>query len=151
MTEVEVPPTAPAAPPSQPTEYNIGADFTNFEQKISGATENEKSAFQDKLNAKINHKQVLIRASKGYGQPEKDYTINVHGVSVDFYYERYVVVLKDEKEKEYFLKPMYKIKILGAAIDKPKSKNKKPPMPVTPLPKLQSNIPAPAVSPQPQR
>ena len=96
-------------------EYSPAFDFNDFETKLAQATETAKNNFQEKLMQKVGSKKVLIRASKGYGQPKKDYTINVSGVSIDFYYERYVVILKDEKEKEYFLETGMKIKILGPA------------------------------------
>jgi hypothetical protein len=97
-------------------EYSPAFDFNDFETKLAQATETAKNTFQEKLMSKVGGKKVLVRASKGQpGQPLKDYTIDVSGVSVDYYYDRYVVILKDEKEKEYFLNTMMKIKILGAA------------------------------------
>lgn len=124
------PPAVPqqqAQPSSQPqgSEFNVGVDFTNFERTIAAYTENAKNQFQTKLLNLVGNKKVFLRGSKGYGQPIKDYTINVKSVSIDFYYERYVVVFKDENDKEYFLEPGYKIKILGNAqmsVKKPKKK-----------------------------
>ena len=126
-------PTVPVkdpAPSLEPTgqdssnEYSPGFDVNDFEKKIAQSTETAKNNLQEKLMGKIGSKKVLIRASKGYGQPKKDYTINVTGVSIDFYYERYVVILKDEKDKEYFLETGMKIKILGPA-DLSKTKTNK--------------------------
>ena len=120
-------------PPGQ--EFNVGLDFTNFERTIAAFTENAKNAFQQKLMSLVGNKKVFLRGSKGYGQPIKDYTINVKSVSIDFYYERYVVVFKDENDKEYFLEPGYKIKILGQAQIVPKTpkKKKKEQPPVAPV------------------
>jgi hypothetical protein len=113
----------PQAPASQSSEYSPAFDFNDFENKLAQATEAAKNNFQEKLMQKVGGKKVLIRASKGYGQPKKDYTIDVAGVSIDYYYERYVIIFKDEKEKEYFLDTGMKIKILGAAeIKQPKNK-----------------------------
>lgn len=132
----------PAAP--QPagqdanSEFSPAFDFNDFETKLAQATETAKNNFQTKLMQKVGGKQVKIRASKGYGQPKKDYTINVSGVSIDFYYERYVVIFKDEKEKEYFLETGMKIKILGPAQVKD-TKSTKP----TPTPKLAVTQPEP--------
>lgn len=112
-------------PPAQGQEFNVGLDFTNFERTIAAFTENAKNAFQQKLMSLVGNKKVFLRGSKGYGQPIKDYTINVKSVSIDFYYERYVVVFKDENDKEYFLEPGYKIKILGQAQIVPKKLKKK--------------------------
>ena len=128
----------PATP--QGKEFNVGMDFTNFERTIAAFTENAKNAFQQKLTSLVGSKQVFLRGSKGYGQPIKDYTINVKNVSIDFYYERYVVVFKDENDKEFFLEPGYKIKILGPAQIVPKApkKKKKPQIPAAP-PQLNVN------------
>lgn len=128
---------SPATPSGQ--EVNVGLDFTNFERTIAAFTENAKNAFQQKLMTLVGSKKVFLRGSKGYGQPIKDYTINVKGVSIDFYYERYVVVFKDENDKEYFLEPGYKIKILGQAQIVPKELKKKKkfqPVAVQPQPKI---------------
>lgn len=132
-------------------EYNVNFDFTDFENKINAAEEGAKEQFQEKLKQKVSNKKVLVRASKGQpGQPEKDYTINVSGVSVDYYYDRYVVVFKDEKDKEYFLKPGYKVKLLGQAEVKPTHKAPariNPPMPVVSPPQAKPVAPAQAASP----
>lgn len=127
---------APAAPqpPRSGQEYNVGFDFTNFERTIAAFTENAKNQFQQKLMNLVGNKQVFLRGSKGYGQPIKDYTINVKGVSIDFYYERYVVVFKDEDDKEYFLETGYRIKILGQAQIVPKAPRKKKKEPVVAVP-----------------
>ena len=124
-----VPTATQAQPPTQPSgqdasnEYSPSFDVSDFENKIAQSSETAKNALQEKLMSKLGGKKVLVRASKGYGQPKKDYTINVSGVSIDFYYERYVVILKDEKDKEYFLETGMKIKILGPAeANKPQSK-----------------------------
>jgi hypothetical protein len=131
ISEAENPSAAPiaaypiAAPQSQGQEFNVATDFTNFERTIASYTENAKNTFQAKLFNLTGNKQIYLRASKGYGQPIKDYTINVKNVSIDFYYDRYVVVFKDDNDKEYFLEPGYKIKILGQAVQTPKKAKKK--------------------------
>jgi hypothetical protein len=119
------PVVASSNPPSGGQEYNVGLDFTNFEKTLANFTENSKNAFQNKLLSLVGNKKVFLRGSKGYGQPIKDYTINVKSVSIDFYYERYVVVFKDEDDKEYFLEPNYRIKILGTAQFMPKTVRRK--------------------------
>lgn len=137
----------------QGKEFNVGLDFTAFERTIASFTENAKNTFQQKLMSMVGGKRVYLRASKGYGQPIKDYTINVKNVSIDFYYERYVVVFKDEDDKEYFLEPGYKIKILGPVQIVPKAEKKKkkeqPPV-VPPVAGRQPTAPAvPAAPVQP--
>ena len=125
-------PTATPAGQDSSTEYSPSFDFTDFERKIAQSTESARNTLQEKLLSKIGNKKVLIRASKGQpAQPKKDITINVSGVSVDYYYDKYVVVLKDEKEKEYFLDTSMKIKILGPA-EASKALNKKDTQPVAP-------------------
>jgi len=121
-----VAPVAAAQPSNASQEYNAGLDFTNFERTIATYTENAKNQLQAKLLNLTNGKQVSLRSSKGYGQPIKDYIINVKNVSIDYYYDRYVIVLKDENDKEYFLEPNSKIRILGPAQIIPKKKKKKP-------------------------
>jgi len=140
--EAAVPlPTQPAATPAgqdAANEYSPSFDFTDFERKIAQSTETARNSLQEKLLSKIGNKKVLIRASKGQpAQPKKDITINVSGVSVDYYYDKYVVVLKDEKDKEYFLDTSMKIKILGPA-EASKALNKKT---------VQNAAPKPMVAP----
>jgi hypothetical protein len=156
---IAAPAEQPAAPPTPPpaaqpsgqdsaAEYSPAFDFNDFETRLAQATETAKNNFQEKLMQKVGGKKVMIRASKGYGQPKKDYTINVTGVSIDFYYERYVVIFKDEKDKEYFLETGMKIKILGPAEAKPANKANKSSAP-TPAPQAgQKPAPAPQ-EPQP--
>ena len=129
-------PTNPAQQAGQ--EINVGMEFTNFERTIASYTENAKNLFQTKLLGLVGNKKVFLRGSKGYGQPIKDYSINVKSISIDFYYERYVVVFKDDTDKEYFLEPGYKIKILGPAEVTPKKEKRKKepfiaPTPVAPV------------------
>jgi len=97
-----------------------------------------KSSFQNKILSKIGNKQVQLRASKGYGQPEKDYIVNVSGISIDFYYEKYVIIVKGreqgkQKESEYFIKAPYQIKILGNAVVTPSVKKKQQQAPAAPV------------------
>ena len=143
-----VPTTAPIAAPAQPgQEINVAADFTNFERTIASYTENAKNTFQAKLLSLTGNKQIFIRGSKGYGQPIKDYTINVKNVSIDFYYDRYVIVFKDDNDKEYFLEPGYKVKVLGPAVATQKranNKKKKPAVLGAPNDKTQAPIEKPS-------
>ncbi len=68
----------------------------------------------------------------------KDYVVNVSGVSIDFYYEKYVIIVKGreqgkQKESEYFVKSPYQIKILGNAVVTPSAKKKQQQAPATPV------------------
>lgn len=121
-----------------PNLYDVKSDLSDFETRVSQSTLQNKGTFQNKIMSKIGNKQVQLRASKGYGQPEKDYIVNVSGVSIDFYYEKYVIVVKGreqgkQKESEYFVKAPYQIKILGNAVVTPSAKKKQQQAPATPV------------------
>jgi len=131
-------PPAPQAIPQQPVQpkaepqvsvisYDIQPDFTAFDQKLKNSTESLKVNLQKTVQDKILSKKIVVRASKGFKQPEADYTINVTGVSIDYYYDRYVIIIigrEENKQKmaKFFVKPGFKIKILGNA-DKLKAKD----------------------------
>lgn len=121
-----------------PNLYDVKPELTDFETRVSQSTLQNKSEFQNKILSKIGNKQVQLRASKGYGQPEKDYVVNVSGVSIDFYYEKYVIIVKGreqgkQKESEYFVKAPYQIKILGNAVVTPSARKKQQQAPATPV------------------
>jgi len=135
-----------AQPPQQggeqgqqdPNLYDAKSDLSDFESRVSQSTLQNKSSFQNKILSKIGNKQVQLRASKGYGQPEKDYIVNVSGISIDFYYEKYVIIVKGreqgkQKESEYFIKAPYQIKILGNAVVTPSVKKKQQQAPAAPV------------------
>ena len=121
-----------------PNLYDVKPELTDFESRVSQSTLQNKGEFQNKILSKIGNKQVQLRASKGYGQPEKDYLVNVSGVSIDFYYEKYVIIVKGreqgkQKESEYFVKAPYQIKILGNAVVTPSAKKKQQQAPAAPV------------------
>jgi len=121
-----------------PNLYDAKSDLSDFESRVSQSTLQNKSSFQNKILSKIGNKQVQLRASKGYGQPEKDYIVNVSGISIDFYYEKYVIIVKGreqgkQKESEYFVKAPYQIKILGNAVVTPSVKKKQQQAPAAPV------------------
>lgn len=123
---------APTAPKPQASNvdvnlqsYDVQPDFTDFDSKLKGSTEQLKTDLQRKIQDAILDKKIVVRASKGYKQPEADYTINVTGVNIDYYYDRYVIVVMGREENKqkvakFFIKPGFKIKILGKADVKPK-------------------------------
>ena len=55
---------------------------------------------QKNIQDKILGKKIVVRASKGYKQPETDYTINVTGVAIDYYYDRYVIIIIGREENK---------------------------------------------------
>ena len=112
-------PKQPAASPAVDLKtYDILPDFTAFDTKLKGSTEALKNNLQKSIQDKILGKKIVVRASKGYKQPETDYTINVTGVAIDYYYDRYVIIIigrEENKQKvaKFFVKPGFKLKILG--------------------------------------
>lgn len=132
---------APSSPPSSTTQqpkqgispklqvvdYEVQDDFTKFDKTLKNSTEQLKINFQKTIQNKILNKKVVIRASKGVNQPESDYTVNVTGVNIDYFYDRYVVVIIGREENKrktsrFLLKSGFKIKILGNADLNPKDK-----------------------------
>jgi len=118
--------------PPGAVDYNVSSDFSEFETKIANATEQSKSAFLRNLNSRVLGKKVSVQASKGYGQPIRDYTISVTSTSLDYFYDRYVVILRDENDKEYFLKTGFKITIVGQGEPLKPKRQKKPKTTVEP-------------------
>lgn len=98
--------------------YDIGKDFANFRRMIDGADEQIKAQYEKAIASKLVGKRVRARASRGYKQFVKDYEFDVTKVTLDDYYDNFVVVAYDSstpKPKEYFLKPGFKVQILGPA------------------------------------
>lgn len=98
--------------PEDPGEYDWTKDFRAFEDAKNKAEAQAKKKLLDKMNKSIVGKKVTANASRGYGQPKTDHTIdNVKKVSVEFWYKEWVVILQDENDKKYFLTPGVNIKI----------------------------------------
>lgn len=118
--------------------YDIGADFGNFQRAVDGTTEQVKQRFEQSINNKLRGKRIRARASRGYKQFEKDYEFDASRITIDDYYDNFVVVAHDEsgrKPKEYFLKPGAKIQIIGLASGHP-SPNTTPGEPQGDLPRV---------------
>lgn len=132
----EAPTTEPTGPsPEDPGEYDFTKDFKVFESSIEKAKQAAKKKFLDRMNQFVQGKKVTVNASRGYGQPQKDYTIDkVSKASVDWYYNKNVVVLSDENGKEYFLTPGVNVKIEQAAPAEPEAPEE-PPKAAKPAPK----------------
>jgi len=111
--ETPTPDTAPE--PEDPSEYDFTRDFRSFEDKKNKAESEAKKALLDKMNKRLLNKTIVANASRGYGQPKTDYTIeNVKKISVEFWYKDYVVIATDANDKKYFLTPGINIKIESA-------------------------------------
>lgn len=102
--------------------YDIGQDFSAFRRMIDGADQQLKQEYEKKIAAKLVGKRVRARASRGYKQFVKDYEFDVTKVTLDDYYDNFVVVAYDSttpKPKEYFLKTGFKVQILGPSTGQP--------------------------------
>jgi hypothetical protein len=130
-------PTAPSGGEGDANTYNVKFDLDDFETKVSNSTEDAKNNFQSKILQKISNKQVrLVRAAKGFGQPEREYVVNVADVKIEFWYQKYVVVItgreqNKQKESDFHLTAPYIIKIVGQAQP---SRSKKQTQPAKPKP-----------------
>jgi hypothetical protein len=112
INEVEAPLGKPAG-----SYYDWTRDFDLFKSTLNKATENAKKQFEQGLTSKIKNKSVMVRSSKGYKQPVKDNTIQrVTSVNINDFYGEWVVVLKNEFNKEFFLTPGYQIQILNGSV-----------------------------------
>jgi hypothetical protein len=113
--------------------YDLGRDFFSFTHTMDSAEEAVKIKFEQAIASKLKGKKIRARASRGYKQFEKDYEINAVNVSIDDYYDNYVVVVKSTDNKEYFLKPGFKVQIIGPMeAEKPKAPKKPFPFPKKP-------------------
>jgi hypothetical protein len=102
--------------------YDLGRDFANFRRTIDGSFDQTKQKFEQVIGSRLNGKRIRARASRGYKQYVKDYEFDVSKITLDDYYDNYVVVAHDNstpKPKEYFLKPGFKIQVLGPASGQP--------------------------------
>lgn len=102
--------------------YDLGQDFAQFRRMIDGADQQIRQQYEKQIASKLVGKRVRARASRGYKQYVKDYEFDVTRITLDDYYDNYVVVAYDAttpKPKEYFLKPGFKIQILGPATGQP--------------------------------
>lgn len=132
--------------------YDLGKDFSTFRRSIDGSFEQIKSKFEEIIGSKLIGKRIRARSSRGFKQYVKDYEFDVTKITLDDYYDNYVVVAHDNttpKPKEYFLKPGFKIIILGQATGqpspqkggKPEQSNIKPNNPNNPATQNNPNVP----------
>ena len=115
--------------------YDLGPDFVQFQRTVDGTTEQMRKRFEDSINAKLKGKRIRARAARQYHNFEKDYEFDVSRISVEDYYDNFVVVAHDEaskKPKEYFLRPGTKIQVVGLASGHP-------------MPTSQPNEPSPQI------
>ncbi len=123
--------------------YDLGKDFSNFRRTIDGADDQIQQRFEKIIGKNLVGKRIRARASIGYKQYIRICELDVVKITLDNYYDNYVVVAHDNttpKPKEYFLKSGFKVEILGPATGQPspqtskKEKNKSQTLPSqTPL------------------
>jgi len=102
--------------------YDLGKDFSAFRRMIDGADQQVKQQYEKQIASKLVGKRVRANASRGYKQFIKSYEFDVVRVTLDDYYDNFVVIAYDSttpKPKEYFLKTGFKIQILGPATGQP--------------------------------
>jgi hypothetical protein len=102
--------------------YDLGKDFSAFRRMIDGADQQVKQQYEQAISAKLVGKRIRASASRGYKQFVKSYEFDVTRVTLDDYYDNFVVVAYDSttpKPKEYFLKTGFKVQILGPATGQP--------------------------------
>jgi len=102
--------------------YDLGKDFSNFHRYIDGADSQIVQKFEQNIGSNLVGKRVRARASRGYKQYVKVYEFDVTKVTLGDYYDNYVVIAYDSttpKPKEYFLKPGFKVQIIGPATGQP--------------------------------
>lgn len=121
--------------------YDLGKDFSSFTHTMDSVDETVKNKFEQAIGSKLKGKKIKARASRGYKQFEKDYEISVTNVSLDDYYDNYVVVVRGTNGKEYFLKPGFKVQILGAAEQPSPEQPKEPPEQKQPPPQKPPETP----------
>jgi hypothetical protein len=138
--------------PSNPNEYDFTQDFKAYEDQINKAKNDAKKEFVEKMNEKLLGKKITVNASRGYGQPQKDYDIEkVKKGTVDWYYNKNVVVVTDDNDKEYFLTPGVNIKIHGSTAPSPEAEPKKDITAAPPSPAADGQEEQPPQPSQPQQ
>jgi hypothetical protein len=90
---------------------DVDSDLQSFKDRVEDNTAKEKSRTEQGLKSKIKGKTVVLRAAKGYKQAQKDYTINVRDVNIEWHYEDYFIVLRDEKNDDYFTVPGFPLRL----------------------------------------
>lgn len=110
------------------TGYQISVDFDAFEKSIVKLV----TKFQQIIEDKVKGKTVVLRASKGIGQVEKEYEFSVSSVSLTMFKEKYNIIFRGSNKKEYYVNPSFPVKIKGtSAVD---SEPVRFPVSTTPLP-----------------
>lgn len=99
--------------PTSASQMDVDVESTlqDFKDRVEDSTSKEKAQHEQELKRKLQGKNITFRGSKGYKQAEKDYEINVRDVSIQYHYEDYFIVLKDEKGADYFFIEGYPVRV----------------------------------------
>ena len=136
-----------APTPESASEYDFTRDFRSFEDTRNKAEAEAKKKFLAKANKMLLGKKITANASRGYGQPKTDHTIEkVAKVSLDFWYKDWVVIVADENGKKFFLTPGINIKIESAATE---PSEEEPEEPEAPKPEVPGELPTAGGPPAP--
>jgi len=104
-----------ATPPPASTNlkfYDLKKDYNVFVTTIEKQEELAKKKLDGDLTKVLRNKKVTVRASKGaIGQVEKDYTITVAGVDVNYMKDKFYIVLKGTDKSDYYANTEFKVKI----------------------------------------
>lgn len=104
--------------PEDPGEYDWTKDFRAFEDAKNKAEAQAKKKLLDKMNKQLAGKKATVNASRGYGQPRTDHTIDqIKKISIEFWYKEWVAIITDQNDKKYFLTPGVNIKIENGTDD----------------------------------
>jgi hypothetical protein len=123
------------------TDFHIKTEKDTLETAIKNSEYKLKTEKIKLLKQKLLNKNVTLRGSKGYGQVKRDYTIVVKDINIEDYYGEYQIIFKDDKNKDYFIDTMFKIKILDQKPATPEQPAAQPSTPVeTPAEDLSKEI-----------
>ena len=106
-------PNANPPPPSTNVKfYDLKNDYNQFVSTIEKQEEAAKKALDANLSKILGKKKITVRASKGaIGQVEKDYTITVVGVDINYMKDKFYIVLKGSDKSDYYVNTEFKVKI----------------------------------------
>jgi hypothetical protein len=101
--------------PSQEQQYDLNTDFTSFIRELNSNNEAVKQKFENIIGSKLVGKRISAMSAKGYKQFEQNYELYVSKITIENYYDNFVIIAHDntnqKKIKKYFLNTSFPIKI----------------------------------------
>lgn len=104
-----------STPSLEPRTFDVSSGYENFQNDLSRLI----TGYESLYNQSLKNKEVTIRASKGFGQIKKDYKVIVSSVTLSIMKDEYQLIIKDNKQKEYYLDNTFKIVISGQNSEQP--------------------------------